>query len=210
MRGQPRGRGGYRGGHRRFQPYGGHGRQQYHRGYFNPRPRAPLPPPTPRTITCPHPECRLAVQHLDKHIQRVHVRKIWGYQCPCGYSSSSVDGHLFKSHRDREHAAHINEDINRFKVIVPEGYMSMEQCPYCSFMGFNQEHVEQHIACSHLNGSLPTFAMIPASGSVAAPVGSAPTSQARVPSPPAPTGAGSAAATDSPSHSFSNLKIHKD
>ena len=211
MRGHPHGRGG----HRRYRPYGGRGRgrgQHYHHGsqHFNPRPRAPLPP---RTITCPHPECKLAVQHLDKHIQRMHTRKIWGFQCPCGYSTSCVDGHLFKSHRAREHAAHINEDITPFKVIVPEGYMSMEHCPYCSFMGFNQEHVEQHVASAHLNGSLPTFQMIPTPGSVAAPVGSSvPTSQARVPSPLASVSsvASSAAATEPPAKSFSNLKIHKD
>ena len=174
MRGPAYGRRAHRG---RFNPYTamrGPGQQYFRSQQFRPtfQPRHVVEsyttargcqynPPPP--IVCPHPECKLPVRQLDRHIQMIHTRKSWGLQCPCGFSSSMLDTHLFKTHRARAHLAPRGEDINPFKVAIPGGYMAMEKCQFCNFLGFSLAHIERHQQVTHNNGTLPSYQLLPIS-----------------------------------------------
>jgi len=112
------------------------------------------PQPTP---LCPREDCRMPVRQLVCHMARMHTEKTWGFQCECGFSTSSVDAHLFASHRIKMHAAAKWENINPHKVSIPGAYFAMVKCGQCGFQGFNSAHVSSHEASSHTVVHLPTF-----------------------------------------------------
>ena len=179
-----------RGSRQPFRPVNSGDRRMHHASRQSYRPvnpdrrmqgaRPQLRPPPP--VICPHPDCRLPVKQLDRHIRRIHTRKAWGYQCPCGFSASSVDDHLFTQHRARLHMAPRGENLNPFKVVVPGGYMRMEKCAFCDFLGFSLDHIECHLKRAHNSGDLPTYQLEPEVPPVAAAVGPL-VSQPREPEP---------------------------
>ena len=102
---------------------------------------------------CPEPGCKytsLDKQIIDCHNEKCHVRKFWGYACPCGFQFSCNNSREEGSEALKQHRVDIHEqdrntfDAEEFKVEVPSGYCSLFKCPKCEARGFTPHDLRQH------------------------------------------------------------------
>ena len=81
-------------------------------------------------------KCKNNVSNFEKHFEREHALKFWGYQCPhCGLFDSKLDKSFFRRHL----AEHMEAtDIEVCKVSVKQGYVKAVTCLYCQYKAVNQ------------------------------------------------------------------------
>ena len=92
-------------------------------------------------------KCKNYVSNFEKHFEREHALKFWGYQCPhCGLFDSKLDKSFFRRHL----AEHMEAtDIEVCKVSVKQGYVKAVTCLYCQYKAVNQVAMAIHVSEMH-------------------------------------------------------------
>jgi len=97
---------------------------------------------------CPESGCYAAVTHLKEHLVKKHTLKYWGYQCPCGFNASSIDGGLFYKHLVQRHGK--DGLVYEYRISAPGGYSDKKRWT-CNSHCFTQDQSDLHIRSGHKN-----------------------------------------------------------
>ena len=96
-------------------------------------------------------QCNQVVKNINKHVTRIHSDKFWGYQCHfCCHCESRLDNSFFRKHISNVHDIDVsNQDLESFKVDVPQGYKVPMKCPLCFFQCFEDQDMKVHFSNVH-------------------------------------------------------------
>ena len=91
--------------------------------------------------------CKKEVSQVTRHFARIHQRKFWGFKCPvCTVIHSKQDSSFM-----RKHLASHGQGLQLLscRVILPEGYVMLKDCPLCEVKTFTEEDMSVHFFDVH-------------------------------------------------------------
>ena len=91
--------------------------------------------------------CGKCVSQVSRHYARMHQQKFWGYRCPdCPVVYSKLDASFMRRHL-KSHGKSIS--LLSCRVVVPDGYIVLRECPICRIRTFTDEAMADHFFECH-------------------------------------------------------------